>query len=182
MGIPSFCPFTSSQELASNGGPSVPGFPDNPRARATRTLLLVCKETHIVHPPGFHPAGNFTLLCKLPWKCDPLPRIERPWRTHDCEPRLSFSNKYYITNTLRKAKWCMKGLLRCKWRGQPTKKKKLHGLSPRANYTDRATAAYRRNDCHRLWTEADTWSAWRIPTAVFSVSLTGAATFLSSSS
>jgi hypothetical protein len=27
------------------------------------------------------------------------------------------------------------------------KKKKLHGLSPRANYTDRATATCRRNDC-----------------------------------
>jgi hypothetical protein len=27
------------------------------------------------------------------------------------------------------------------------KKKKLHGLSPRANYTDRATAACRRSDC-----------------------------------
>jgi hypothetical protein len=26
-------------------------------------------------------------------------------------------------------------------------KKKLHGLSPRANYTDRATAACRRSDC-----------------------------------
>jgi hypothetical protein len=26
-------------------------------------------------------------------------------------------------------------------------KKKLHGLSPRANCTDRATAACRRNDC-----------------------------------
>jgi hypothetical protein len=27
------------------------------------------------------------------------------------------------------------------------KKPKLHGLSPRANYTDRATAACRRSDC-----------------------------------
>jgi hypothetical protein len=27
------------------------------------------------------------------------------------------------------------------------KKKKLHGLSPRANYTDRAIAACRRSDC-----------------------------------
>jgi hypothetical protein len=27
------------------------------------------------------------------------------------------------------------------------KKTKLHGLSPRANYTDRATAACRRSDC-----------------------------------
>jgi hypothetical protein len=26
-------------------------------------------------------------------------------------------------------------------------KKKLHGLSPQANYTDRETAACRRNDC-----------------------------------
>jgi hypothetical protein len=26
-------------------------------------------------------------------------------------------------------------------------KKKLHGLSPRANYTDRATVACRRSDC-----------------------------------
>jgi hypothetical protein len=26
-------------------------------------------------------------------------------------------------------------------------KKKLHGLSPRANYTDRATIACRRSDC-----------------------------------
>jgi hypothetical protein len=30
------------------------------------------------------------------------------------------------------------------------KKKKLHGLSPRANYTDRATAACRRSDCQLL--------------------------------
>jgi hypothetical protein len=29
-------------------------------------------------------------------------------------------------------------------------KKQLHGLSPRANYTDRATAACRRNDCQRF--------------------------------
>jgi hypothetical protein len=34
------------------------------------------------------------------------------------------------------------------WRGNDKltkKKKKLHGLSPRANYTDRATAASRRS-------------------------------------
>jgi hypothetical protein len=28
--------------------------------------------------------------------------------------------------------------------------KKLHGLSPKANYTDRATAACRRSDCQLL--------------------------------
>jgi hypothetical protein len=45
----------------------------------------------------------------------------------------------------------------------------LHGLSPRANYTDRATAACRRSDCQLLRIEGDTLSAWRIPTAVFSI-------------
>jgi hypothetical protein len=29
-------------------------------------------------------------------------------------------------------------------------KNKLHGLSPRANYTDRATAACRQSDCQLL--------------------------------
>jgi hypothetical protein len=61
-------------------------------------------------------------------------------------------------------------------------KKKLHGLSPRANYTHRATAACRRSDCQLFRIKGATWSAWRIPTAVVSVFKTGAATFLSSSS
>jgi hypothetical protein len=46
-------------------------------------------------------------------------------------------------------------------------KKKLHGLSPRANYTDRATAACQRSDCQLVRIEGATWSAWRIPPAVF---------------
>jgi hypothetical protein len=37
--------------------------------------------------------------------------------------------------------------------------KKLHGLSPRANYIDRATAACQRSDCHLLRIEGATWSA-----------------------
>jgi hypothetical protein len=40
-------------------------------------------------------------------------------------------------------------------------KKKLHGLSPRANYTDRATVACRRSDCQLLRIKGATWSAWR---------------------
>jgi hypothetical protein len=36
---------------------------------------------------------------------------------------------------------------------------KLHGLSPRANYTDRATAACRRSDCQLLQIKGATWSA-----------------------
>jgi hypothetical protein len=35
----------------------------------------------------------------------------------------------------------------------------LHGLSPRSNYTDRATAACRRSDCQLLRIEGATWSA-----------------------
>jgi hypothetical protein len=38
-------------------------------------------------------------------------------------------------------------------------KKKLHGLSPRANYTDLATAACRRSDCQLLRIDGATWSA-----------------------
>jgi hypothetical protein len=38
-------------------------------------------------------------------------------------------------------------------------KKKLHGLSPRANYTDRATAACRRSDSQLVRIEGATWSA-----------------------
>jgi hypothetical protein len=35
----------------------------------------------------------------------------------------------------------------------------LHGLSPRANYADRATAACRRSDCQLLRIEGATWLA-----------------------
>jgi hypothetical protein len=38
-------------------------------------------------------------------------------------------------------------------------KTKLHGLSPRANYTDRAIAACRRSDCQLVRIEGATWSA-----------------------
>jgi hypothetical protein len=48
-------------------------------------------------------------------------------------------------------------------------KTKLHGLSPRANYTDRATAACRRSDCQLVRIEGATWSAWRMPPGVFSI-------------
>jgi hypothetical protein len=36
---------------------------------------------------------------------------------------------------------------------------KLHGLSPRVNYTDQETAACRRSDCQLLRIEGATWSA-----------------------
>jgi hypothetical protein len=50
-----------------------------------------------------------------------------------------------------------------------TTKNKLRCQSPRANYTDRATTACRRSDCQLLRIKSVTWSAWRIPMAVFSV-------------
>jgi hypothetical protein len=43
----------------------------------------------------------------------------------------------------------------------------LHGLSPRANYTDRATSVFRRSDCQLLRIKGATWSAWRIPSTAF---------------
>jgi hypothetical protein len=45
----------------------------------------------------------------------------------------------------------------------PLNNNKLHGLSPRANYSYRATAACRRSDCQLLRIEGATWSAWLIP-------------------
>jgi hypothetical protein len=38
-------------------------------------------------------------------------------------------------------------------------KTKLHGLSPRANYTDRSTADCRQSDCQLLRIEGAMWSA-----------------------
>jgi hypothetical protein len=46
------------------------------------------------------------------------------------------------------------------------KKKELRGISPQANYTDRATAACRRSQDQRLRIEDVAWSAQRISTAV----------------
>jgi hypothetical protein len=39
------------------------------------------------------------------------------------------------------------------------KKNKLHGPSPRANYTDREIAAFRRSDCQLVRIKGATWSA-----------------------
>jgi hypothetical protein len=43
--------------------------------------------------------------------------------------------------------------------GVVLEKTKLHGLSPRAKYTDRAAAACRRSDCQLVRIEGTTWSA-----------------------
>jgi hypothetical protein len=55
------------------------------------------------------------------------------------------------------------------WPMSLIKTNKLHGLSPRENYTDRTTASCRRSDCQLLRIEGATLSEWQIPTAVFSV-------------
>jgi hypothetical protein len=48
-------------------------------------------------------------------------------------------------------------------------KTKLRGLNPRANYTDQATASFRRSYCQLLLIESPTWSAWRISMVVLSI-------------
>jgi hypothetical protein len=40
---------------------------------------------------------------------------------------------------------------------------KLRGRSPQANYTDRATAAFRRSLCQPLRVEGVAWSEQQIP-------------------
>jgi hypothetical protein len=55
--------------------------------------------------------------------------------------------------------------------------KKLHGLSPRANYTTERPPLVDEVSSNFLLIEGATWSSWRIHTAVFSVFWTGAATF-----
>jgi hypothetical protein len=66
----------------------------------------------------------------------------------------------------RKSKWTEKARY---FKLDQKQTNKLHGLSLRANYTDRATAACCRSDCQLLRKEGPTLSTWRIPTAVFSV-------------
>jgi hypothetical protein len=58
--------------------------------------------------------------------------------------------------TVKKCKTHILGIL---YELNKGKGKKLHGLSPRANYTDLATAACRRRDCQILRIESATWSA-----------------------
>jgi hypothetical protein len=80
--------------------------------------------------------------------------------------------------TVEREKLGKTGIMRREWRRKTednwekekrkVKKTKHHDLSPRANYTDRATAACRRSDCKLVRIEGATWSAWRISPAVFS--------------
>jgi hypothetical protein len=70
--------------------------------------------------------------------------------------RSVFSNTDQGTNRLNFVSLRMKKELIIR---NNTNKQKLHGLSPRANYTDRATAACRRSDCQLLRIKGATWSA-----------------------
>jgi hypothetical protein len=100
----------------------------------------------------------------------------RRWRRHvSSKRRTSFNwphgvlfqkvelfSTYTQTNmalSIIKETWCTYKI----YRFEMKKQNKLHGLSPRANYTDRATAACRRSDCQLLRIKGATWSAWRIP-------------------
>jgi hypothetical protein len=64
-------------------------------------------------------------------------------------------------------------------RGRSKQTNKLHGLSPQANYTDQATAAYWKSWCQLLQIQGVAWSVQQIPTAVFSIFYAAAATISS---
>jgi hypothetical protein len=66
--------------------------------------------------------------------------------------------KYLLHNTFNQQQKCfISELLLSKKKKKQTNK--LHDQSPRANYTDRATAACWRSDCQLLRIEGATWSA-----------------------
>jgi hypothetical protein len=82
-----------------------------------------------------------------------------------------FKKKYWKTHlVLGDMKWKRNGGNYVSWASWfeifASYKKKLRGRSPQANYTDRATAACRRNYCQPLRVEGVEWSAQRIPTTV----------------
>jgi hypothetical protein len=78
---------------------------------------------------------------------------------HFCEKiqKMTIKTKLLVTSSIvcytLSEGWDSKSL------SSTTKKNKLHGLSPRANNTDRATAACRRSECQLLRIEDATWSA-----------------------
>jgi hypothetical protein len=132
-------------------------------------------HTNIVHTLSGH--LMIGRMCSL--KCYTILRFLRPIKS--CNP---FPNTLYKPQrrkqkavSLVEASWLYRIMIHSVFQNSAnwlvkyaeTKQNKLHGLSPRANYTDRATAACRRTDCQLLRIEGATWSAWRIPTAVFSV-------------
>jgi hypothetical protein len=55
-----------------------------------------------------------------------------------------FLEKSIVVHSVRTFRYCSSP---CQQQPAKTKKTELHGLSPRANYTDRATAACRGSDC-----------------------------------
>jgi hypothetical protein len=94
-------------------------------------------------------------------------------------------NELYWNYHVKVSSWCLYALCKLRreyrWLCLPVpswtlwtavywikKTTELHGLSPRANYTDRATAACRRSNCQLVRIEGATWPTWRIPPAVFS--------------
>jgi hypothetical protein len=119
-----------------------------------------CSTLFIIHHPGLVQWAKQWPRCQV----DLVPPSKsRPW---------TVSNRRNVSSwTLRAS--CLSlskiGVKIWSLRLDGFVKKKTHGLSPRANYTDRATAASRRNVCQLLRIKGATWSVWRIPTAVFSV-------------
>jgi hypothetical protein len=92
-------------------------------------------ENDLVHCPylvKLHIKNHFFLLWPF-WKLTP--------QIHTCMPTHMWLHKHTHTQIYMHPPTLTVKLT------NDTKRKNLHGLSPRVNYTDRATAACRRSDC-----------------------------------
>jgi hypothetical protein len=100
-------------------------------------------------------------------------KLQQTWQDDYKISCVCGTKQYFINQqhemSVSKKQWQNCKLACCQLNSAKNKKNKLRGLSPQANYSNRATAACRRSDCQLLRIEGETWSAWRIPTAVFSV-------------
>jgi hypothetical protein len=125
--------------------------------------LFICR-VHIVPPHGTRDLNTHHDNASLRRAGYSSRRIQCSCYSGPRDTAGSCTNSGFVTLIFRCINWT-----RYLASNAMTQYKKLHGLSPRANYTDRATAACQRSDCQLLRIKGATWSAWRIPTAVFSV-------------
>jgi hypothetical protein len=92
---------------------------------------------------------NYTVTLVYPWNF--AHTLPKSWRGFVDRP----GQRYMLNGTLVFVAPFAQCLAKIKY--------KLRGLSPRAKYTDRATAVCRRSSCQLLQIDCATWSAWRIP-------------------
>jgi hypothetical protein len=102
---------------------------------------LLCTRSHLLYK-------KFKFMC---WSC--YLEVEQAWNSKllscaMCLTDLQWSQEFHILEQ-KKLQLCPNVALFLRSCSMITKKKH-RGLSPRANYTDRVTAACRRSDCQLL--------------------------------